>query len=428
MLRLIDIVGRLRQSSLFVDSFWALFGSALGKGLSLIAGIAVARFLGKDVYGEYGMIKNTLLMIAIFSSFGLGYTATKFIAENKKDNPVKTLFVHKISQRITFLVSGFIALLVFIFADYVAIWLDAPHLNGVLRLSAAAIIFNAINTTQTGELSGYNAYKAIAVNSFIVGVLTFILSVVFAYIWNLDGAVIALVISLIVNCLLNSYSLRKYLPKLKVKDADNRLLKEVLFFSLPVALQESLYSVTHWFSVVLLIKLAGYGELGLSSAAGQWMTIMLFIPAALRNVALSHLSSTNSNNKKNESILKRLLAVNFVSTLIPFFFICILSGWICSWYGDDYVGLQSVLNVCVFTAVINSLTNVFTQELMAKGKNWYLFFSRLFRDCFILFTTYFFLLTINESGALIYSLITLLFQVFYLILLLLKYRKLKYAQ
>ena len=52
---------RLKSSDLFKDSFWALAGSALGKGLSLLAGIAVARFLGKEVYGEYGTIRTCLL-------------------------------------------------------------------------------------------------------------------------------------------------------------------------------------------------------------------------------------------------------------------------------------------------------------------------------------------------------------------------------
>ena len=80
MSRVNEIISRLKQSRLFADSFWALVGSAAGKGLSLIAGIAVARFLGSELYGEYGTIKNTLLMIAIFSSMGLGYSATKFIA------------------------------------------------------------------------------------------------------------------------------------------------------------------------------------------------------------------------------------------------------------------------------------------------------------------------------------------------------------
>ena len=61
---------QLKRSSLFKDSFWALLGSVIGKGLSLIAGIAVARFLGKELYGEYGTIKTTLTYIAIVSTFG----------------------------------------------------------------------------------------------------------------------------------------------------------------------------------------------------------------------------------------------------------------------------------------------------------------------------------------------------------------------
>lgn len=418
---------RLKKNSLFKDSFWALFGNALGKGLSLVAGIAVARFLGKEVYGEYGMIKNTLLMIAIFSSFGLGYTATKFIAENKNKDLQRNLLVHKIAQRITFFTSGLIAIVVIVFAVNVANWLNAPHLAPMLRLSAIAIIFNAVNTTQTGELAGYSVYKIIAVNNLITGIVTFFLSVIGTYFWELEGAIVALILSLLVNCLLNYYHLQKQLKGVEIKINDRSLQKEILSFSFPVALQESLYSVSHWLNVVVLIKLAGYGELGISSAASQWMAVMLFVPGALRNVALSHLSATHTDRGVNDKVLKRLLLVNFISTFIPFVFIFIFSGWICSWYGKDYVGMQSVLNVCIFTAVVNSLTNVFTQELMAKSENWYLFFSRLLRDLGILVVAYFCLLKINHSGALVYAIVSLFFQSMYLLLLAIKYNHLKNA-
>ncbi len=422
MSQLRNVVVRARKSSLFRDSFWALFGSALGKGLSLLAGIAIARFLGKEIYGEYGMIKNTLLMIAVFSSFGLGYTATKFIAESRNENPHRALLVHRIAQRVTLVASGFIAMLVCVFADYVAVWLEAPHLVNVLRLSAVAIVFNAVNTTQTGELSGYNAYKAIAVNNLIAGVLTFFLSVGFTYLWALEGAIVALVLSLIANCMLNYFSLRRELCRDNLQIKDNVLFKEILSFSFPVALQESLYSVTHWLNVVILIKLAGYGELGLSSAAGQWMAVMLFVPGALRNVALSHLSATNTDRTANHQTLKKLLMVNFVSTFIPFLVILILSGWICSWYGEDYKGMQAVLNVSVFTAVVNSLTNVFVQEFMAKNRNWYLFFTRLLRDVGILVVAYFCLLEIKHSGALIFAIVSFCFQTLYFMFLWFKYK------
>ena len=418
------LYSRLKTSPLFKDSFWALFGNAIGKGLSLLAGIAVARFLGNDVYGEYGMIKSTFVLIAIFSSFGLGYTATKFIAECRGEDAKKVGAVHSIATTITLCVSAAIALLVIIFSNRIAILLDAPHLGGILRLSAVAIVFNAVNTTQTGELAGFNAYRIIAVNNTIVGVFTFVVSILFAYYYSLAGAIFALMLSFALNCSLNFFVLRKkfFHKRVRVSNLEiKRYTKEIFKFSLPVALQESLYSITHWGSMIVMIKVAGYGELGLSSAAGQWMAVLLFVPGALRNVALSYLSGSNTDARANNRILNRLLAVNFVSTFLPSLIVAIFSNWVCSWYGPTYVGLQQVLNITIFTVVINSMTNVYTQEFMAHGMNWYLFWSRFIRDCLILLATYYVIL-IYGHGAFVYAVISLLGQSLYLLILFVKYR------
>lgn len=424
MSKVLILVDRLRGSALFKDSFWALIGSAAGKGLSLIAGIAIARFLGSEVYGEYGTIKNTLMMIAIFSSMGLGYSATKFIAESRTSNDHKRVFdTHKIASILTYIMSGCIALLVIIGAGQIAIWLEAPHLSSALRFSAIAIIFNAVNTTQAGELAGFGAYKELARNNTIAGIITFFTSVLLTYFYNFDGAIIALIISLFFNAVLNRITIGKCIAnKDNAGKIDKAYIKEIIKFSIPIALQEGLYSVTHWGTIIIMVKLANYTEIGLSSAANQWMAVILFIPGALRNVALTHLSASNNDQKRNRDILKRLLAINFVSTFVPFMVISALSGWIESWYGDSFDGLQAVLNVCVFTAIVNSQTNVLTQEYMAHGKNWFLFFSRLIRDIGILVSLYIALQTFGH-GALTSAIVTLLWQLGYLVVLLAKLTK-----
>lgn len=407
-----NFLDRLKQSTIFKDSFWALLGNVLGKGLALIAGIVVARFLGNETYGEYGMIRNNLTMIAIFSSLGLGYTATKFIAECKA-NVSKTYIIHKVVNRITLVTSGVIMVLVAVFATPLATWLEAPDLAGLLRLAAIAVVLNAVNTTQIGELSGFKAYKEIARNNTLAGIITFVASVLLTYFYNIIGAVIALIISFTANCLLNRISIAKYLPR-KEPTNQNIHYREILSFTIPVALQESSYAITHWMSTVLLIKFAGYGELGLYSVATQWMAVMMFVPGALRNVALSHLSESNNDMVANKRILKRMAQINFVTTLIPFLVIALLSGWICSWYGHTYDGLQSVLNVCMFTTVINSLTNVLTQNLIALNQNWYLFATRLVRDLLTLGVAAMLLIKFDH-GALIYAIASFIFQFLYLL-------------
>jgi len=84
------------NSKLFKDSFWAVFGNGLGNGLMLLAGIIIARFLGKDLYGEYGVVKTTMFYIASFATFGLGFTSTKYIAQfmNEKCEYVRCIMAH----------------------------------------------------------------------------------------------------------------------------------------------------------------------------------------------------------------------------------------------------------------------------------------------------------------------------------------------
>ena len=419
----IHIIERIRQSPLFKDSMWSLIGSTVGRGLSLIAGILVARFLGKDIYGEYGIIKTTLIYIEIFSTFGLGYTATKYIADYKKTCPEKVSAVCKAALRITLFTSGLMALVVLVFAKQIAEIIDAPHLYNTLRITAAGIVVNAINIAQIGVLSGFAEFKVIARNTTISGIVTFALTATLTYLWGLNGAVIALVLSYGTQCLINNISVRTLVNQYeKPKSSQKELYQELVSFSFPIALQESLYSITSWVISFMLIKLAGYGELGLYSAAGQWAAIISFIPGILRNVTLSHLSSNMTNQTAHDTTMKAMLLVNILSTAVMFLGIVLFQDLICSFYGKTFVGLKPVLLVLTFNTICSNASNVYVQEFMAQGKNWFVFVCKIIRDLGTLSFTYFVLVSGNNNGALILSVATCIANFLFIIILSLRYR------
>lgn len=419
-------IQRLRNSPLFKDSMWSLIGSTVGRGLSLIAGILVARFLGKEIYGEYGIIKTTLIYIEIFSTFGLGYTATKYIADYKKTNPEKVSAVCKAALKITLATSGFMALMVLFFAKQIAVLIDAPHLYNTLRISAAGIIVNAINVAQIGVLSGFAEFKVVAKNTTLSGIITFILTATLTYIWGLNGAVVALVLSYGTQCLLNNISVRKLVQHYEcIQVSHNGLFKELLTFSFPIAMQESLYSITSWVISYMLIKMAGYGELGLYSAAGQWAAIISFIPGILRNVTLSHLSSNLTNCEAHDKTMNAMLLVNAVSTSLLFLGIVIFRNIICSFYGETFVGLKAVLLIQTGETIFAALANVYVQEFMSRGKNWFLFLSKILRDIGALVLAYLIILRNPGQGALILSISLLITSGTFLFVLFVSYRRIQ---
>lgn len=413
-----NIKSRLLKSSIAKDSFWALVGSVLGKGLSLVAGIVVARYLGKEVYGEFGMVKTTLLQIAMLSTFGLGFTVTRFVALFKKERPEDIRYIVHFSMYITAIISGFIAIIIFIFAKQLAVFLEAPHLYMMFRISSFAIVFNAITTTQIGALAGFNSFKTIAINNFYAGLLTFISSIVLTYYFGLNGAVIALVISLIFNCLINYLSLHKIIILYDKSEYNNKLSKEIIKFSFPIALQESSYSIVHWGLTLVIIKLSNYGELGIYNAAIQWGAMIAFLPGVLRNVMLSYFSESANDSIRNKKIVNAMLLVNISVTLVPFIIVLIFSNFIISFYGNTFINMKEVLNVIIFTSVISAAISVFTQEFMSKGKNWFLFVSRFIRDLLLIFFVFVFIkLFESVSAALILAYVSLAMMFIYFLLL-----------
>lgn len=392
-----NIKNQISRSNLAKDSFWAVFGNVAAKGLSMIAMIIIARILGKNDFGEYGIIKSTLISIGILSSFGLGYTATKFIAQHRINQPELINYIIKVSYHITLSVSGLFFLIVFLFTKQIVNYMfDNPELLYSLRISAVFLLFNSLVITQIGILAGFGDFKTIAKINTIIGIFSITIGIALTYFYSLNGALIALVLIQVLNFYLNHRAINKIRKKLPKKTQNRSLYKEVLKFSFPVALQEAAYSILGWLTGILLIKLSTYSELGLYTAAMQWSAIVLFIPGILRNVILSHLAGALDNEKKHLKILKLILILNLTITLTIAVFVFIFSDLISSFYGSNFDGFKVVLNIVVFTTVFSSLSNVYSQAYMSKNKNWLMLLFRIIRDGTILILAYF--LIINNNG------------------------------
>ncbi len=415
-----SLIEKIKKSNLLKDSFWALLGSVFGKGLSLLAGILVARFLGKEMYGQYGILKNTLLNIAVFSTLGLGYTGTRFVAKSLESGVSKII---SLIYKITLIASSLMALLVFVFSPQIAVFIKAPSMDGSLRLTAIIIIFNAINTAQIGILSGFKAFKAIARNNIYAGIVTFLLSGLLSYLWALDGALWALLFSTCFNVLINYFSVQVCKRDLGGNGVDSEQVqaKEIISFSIPIALQESMYTVVHFLSSYLLITYAGYGELGITSAAAQWSSVLLFIPGVMKNVILSYFSSSDSTI----SLRQKMILINGLSTFVPWLFIALLSPVIASFYGDTFNNLYLVIIISCMHSIFSSISSVIVYEFISEGRNWSMFFLRLFRDGISLLLAWLCLSQISHiQGAIISSSVYTFVAALFMILLLLISKKL----
>lgn len=410
---------KISSSSLFKDSFWAVFGNGIGNCLLLIAGIFIARILGKDLYGEYGMVKTTMFHIGYFATLGLGFTSTKFIADAVQQAKGCLRNIIRISLLTTFSFSLILCFLLFLFSRTLAYWIDEPTVEPAFKALGIIIVFRALNVTSIGILAGFKDFKWTGINSILSGLILLVTAYPLTTIWGLTGAFIALSLSQGFNTILNiCFVFKRY----KSVIGEDRVGNNIISFTIPVAIQELSYMISTWGGTMVLTKYASLGEVGLWSAASQWNAIILFMPSLLANVVLSYLSGLSNQQDSHDKMLKKMLAINFICSFIPFIIVYVLAGFISSFYGTSFVELKSILRVLIMSTIFVCLSNVFQSNLLSIGRNWLLLFARIIRDFLLLASLWIVLCYGVEHAALAYSWIYVIIYVVYFAIMFLFYR------
>ncbi|GAA6354701.1 hypothetical protein I1300191J6_00960 [Parabacteroides distasonis] len=408
------IIGKYREKPFFKDSFWAVFGNGTGNFLLLMAGIAIARLLGKDIYGEYGMVKTTMFHIAAFSSFGLSYTSTKFIAEyiNKDSSCLKAIVSASIN--IALVSSLLLSLLMFYYADLLADFIYAPQLMMAFRYLSVITVLRALSTVGGGVLAGFKNFKSLGVNNILSGLIMLFLAIPATYFCGLQGSLFSLCVSQFILAFLNVFKVYHIVVSLK-NQSKQRFYRRLFTFSIPVELQELSYTICNWGASLLITRYASLGELGIYTACSQWFAIVLFLPSLLQNVVLSYLSGAVGDKIANMNMFRRMLQVNFVCAIIPFSVVTLASSLITTFYGETFVDMQSALVILIFATIPATLSNVYVANLLANSKNWTLFALRVSRDAITIVSLYFILLdSKGENAAYSYALLNVIVSILFL--------------
>jgi O-antigen/teichoic acid export membrane protein len=365
-------------SRLARGAFWSLAGVVISRAFALIASIICARKLGKETFGELGIIQSTIAMFTVIAGAGLGLTATKYIAELRQKDPVKAGEILALSETLA-LISG---VLIGVFILIAAPWLAAKtlrnaNLTDLLRICALMLFLSAFNGAQTGALMGFEAFKDIAKINAWTGMAGAILAVTGVVFWGIKGVAWSMVIVLSLNCWLCQRMIKNQMRLCAIPRAPRLLFRQwriLLTFSLPAAASGLLVTPVTWVCNTLLVNQPnGYAEMGVFNAANQWRNLILFIPSILGQIVLPILA--NLEGKGNRSSQWKILYANIAVTaaicLSAAAGISLLAPFIMHTYGSGYTTGNLSLILLSFSAVLTAIAAVIGQVIASSGKMWW---------------------------------------------------------
>ena len=384
---LLPFLDRLQHSEeglrLARGMFWSVAGAVSSRAVGLLASIIVARILGKSVFGELGVVQSTTNMYMTFAQFGLAMTATKYVAEFRKTDPVRAGRMIALSA-ILAVASGCVVSVVMVATSaWAARLLAAPQLHLAIAISAAALLLITTNEAQNGILNGLEAFKRRSTIQFVAAIASFPITVIGALFFGLIGAVCGLIASQAVVLVLSQQAIQKETSAAGLSIRWRELRKEagvLMRFSLPMLLVGAVYMPSTWIANMILVNTpGGYAEMGVFSAADRWRTAILFLPSLLGGVTLPMLSSLQSDadSGKYQSVLWANIKFSVLASLAVAAPVALLAPWIMTSYGPGFKEGTGVLIMLCTTAVAFAAFWIVNQSLLSRGHVMTIFYINL---------------------------------------------------
>ena len=333
--------------------------------------------LGKVGYGELGMIQSTVGMFATFAGFGLGLTATKHVAEYRTNNLEKAGRIISLSLISGVITGSLMALLLFIFAPWLAAQtLSAPELAPLLRISALLLFLGSANGAQMGTLSGFEAFKAIAGINLVVGVVSVPLQIVGVYVGGIEGLLWGLVGASVIECIMICTTMMKEAKKngMRLHFSDCHREASILWrYSIPALLSGVMVSPVYWVCNTMLVNRPnGYAGAGTFNVADQWFNAVMFLPNIICSALLPILSE-RMGRRRNEDTSNLLAGSIKVNTLIMLPIVVvgsIVSPYIMGLYGKSFESEWLTLVMVLLTAGLLAIQAPVGQIIAASNRMW----------------------------------------------------------
>ena len=377
--------------------FWSVFGSIFSRALLFIAWILMARILGKESYGEYGIIRNTVMMFSAFAGFGMGITGMKFIAQYIDTDRAKASRIASLTLSFSAILGTVVTIFVVIFSGIIAErTLKAPWLRTDFIIASLILLLCAYNGAQIGILNGLKRFKDVAKLQSLNAVISlpiFVLGAYFGVFWS----VVAFAVSNLILCIQSSYYIKKTENAGEITIKYNSGWKEwrLLYqYSLPATLSGLMVIPVKWVSEVMLVNYSGFEAMGIFSAV---LTINIMV-SALSNTMSSPFISFMSSNKSDSGLIDKLnmLAPWFLGLIVCLPFMCFptFGGYL---FGKDYQGAEfneAFVYVMLFTIILmykQGMARIFA----VKNMQWVGFLSNTIWGIFLLGSFY----LLREKGA-----------------------------
>jgi O-antigen/teichoic acid export membrane protein len=356
---------------------WNLTGTAFNQGSTFVVNVLLAHVLDMTAFGAYVMTQSTILTLSALAQLGVGYTATKYVAEFRGTDRARTGRLLGLLAAISAGMGVAAGSILLIGARWLALdLLREPHLTTAFALASVGVFFTVTNGFLMGVLAGLESYASLGRAGIFSGTFYIIACVAGGLLGGLPGAVAAVAVSAAFQCavLARAVVLETRRQGIPVRFAAAREETSVMWkFAVPAALNGFVAMPGLWWGNALLARQdGGYHLLALFSAANNFRLVVLFLPYVMNNVTMSLLNFQKGIG--DDPRFRRLFWFNLAATGAIVFVgaagISVCGRWLLRFFGPGFVDGYPALLVLMMATLPETVTQAAFQIIQSRERIW----------------------------------------------------------
>ena len=355
---------------------WTMAATGVERGVALGQTIIIARLLGIEAYGRYGLLFVTVGLVSSVAGLQLGLTATVHISRSRISEPSRAVAVVRLCE----IVSAAMALgafgVLWFYPSLFATALPGDGYSDALLLAGIMAVAGVVSGVQDSVLQGFEQFNTLAVIKTTTAVVGLGLVLMLGRPGDLASVLLPLALASIVR-LGAVLVMKELLMRREGAHASLAAIwaaRQVLWsVSLPSGLASLIGGLANWYGLVLITKLpSGLEEVAILTTGQQWRGMVLFATSVLASVAIPMMARMSESGDRAgvRKIHQLSLAANMLFGVGVVAVVGVATGPILAAYGKGFNGSHLVFWLMVASAVPMSYLNVLLQYLVSHGRMW----------------------------------------------------------
>ena len=367
---------------------WGIILQYIQMGLNIIISLIytpiMIRTLGKSEYGLYNLAGSIISYLSLLS-LGLGASYIRFYSRYKaKDDADEISKLNGLYMSV-FLIIGLVALVAGLVLSFnVSIFFNETYTSNDLYIAKILMLFTAFNLALSFPMSVFTSYitsqekfifqKLINIGKTVMSPIVCIVILLLGH-GSIGMVVVSTIISFIVDIINIIFCTKKLNMKFLFKKTESGLLKEIMIFSIFIAINELINQINWQTDKIIIGKMISSSAVAIYVVGATINSMYVNFSTAISNVYVPQIHKIvnedpiDADSKFTEIFIKVGRIQFFVIMLVLTGFVFFGKPFILFWAGEGFEEAYYVALLLICPVTVPLIQNIGIEIQRAKNKH-----------------------------------------------------------